>query len=262
MVLFLLFGGVIADRRDAETDPRDHERDPTLNASPAPGREVMAWVAAGSTSNVKMRSEPVISLASAAATPRRTRNTTANTRVGTPAAPAASGSTDREEQRTGHDCEHAQRRGGDDDEHTDLGGRDPEERAEQQSVDATEVAAVQRGEQEAARESECLHDGDDGRLFAERSGTLRGYRRDHSAAADAEGEEAELCRYAEERRPGRAGEADERKRVAGEGLTAQHHEPSDGAGEHHDDRPGAEGVDHELELEEIAHDVHGAWRSW
>ncbi len=181
----------------------------------------------------------------------------ARPRAGTPAAAATSGSTDANSNGSRDEREHCQCRNGDDDERSYLRGRDAQEGPEQQAVDPTEVAFVERGEQEAARQRERLDDGDHGRLLTEPSTPLCRHRGDHQRAADAKGEEAELRRQPDEHGAGRARKADERKRVARERLAAQHHEPPHGARKERDHGAGAERVDHELELEEIADDVHG-----
>ena len=69
---------------------------------------------------------------------------------------------------------------------------------------------------------------------------------DADAGEHGEDRQAEERRQADEPGAGRAGKADMGKRVAGEGLAAQHQEVADGAGDDADDRAGIEGVAHEF----------------
>ena len=64
--------------------------------------------------------------------------------------------------------------------------------------------------------------------------------------ATGEADEAAERRQAEQHRAGRAGEADMRQRVAGEGLAAQHEEEADRPGENRRDPGGGEGGAHEV----------------
>jgi hypothetical protein len=75
---------------------------------------------------------------------------------------------------------------------------------------------------------------------------------DDQRGGDAERVEPDLGAEPEEHSTGRAREADEGEGVAGEGLAAKDHVPTDESGDDRGDRAGSEGVDHERELEELA----------
>src|SRR5205814_2468771 len=124
----------------------------------------------------------------------------------------------------------------------DLAGGDAEEAAEQQRGGTAEEPPVQGHEQHPGREGERLHGTDDGGLLGVPAAALR-QGGDDQRGGQAEREVAERDADAEPGRGGGTGEPDDRERVAGEALPAQHHEPAHRGGEDSDDGAGPERVD-------------------
>ena len=70
----------------------------------------------------------------------------------------------------------------------------------------------------------------------------------HDAGGEREAEQAPERRQPDQPGAGRAGKADMRERVAGEGLPAHHQEIADNARHHRHDAGGGEGIVHEFIL--------------
>ena len=74
------------------------------------------------------------------------------------------------------------------------------------------------------------------------------------AGGEREADQAPQRREADQAGAGRAGKADMRQRVAGEGLPAHHQEIADNARHHRDDAGGGEGVVHEFVVKHVSDD--------
>ena len=74
----------------------------------------------------------------------------------------------------------------------------------------------------------------------------------HDAGGEREAEQAPQRREPDQAGAGRAGKADMRERVAGEGLPAHHQEIADDARHHRHDAGGGEGIVHEFILEHVS----------
>ena len=173
-------------------------------------------------------------------------------RPGTPRAAATSGSTDANSNGRRDRAEHHEQTTATTSSAWHLRVGDAEEAAEQQRAEAVEEAAVEAHEQEPARERERLHRADDRGLLAERvPRSLRGTAAMTTAAAMQNAKNPRPALDPSQTAPAAPGKADDDEGVAGEGLPAQHHEPTDDPGDDRDDRAGPERVDHEVELEQL-----------
>ncbi len=182
-----------------------------------------------------------------------------------PAGPSHVGVDAGEEQRPGDRAEAREHHTGDQQQHDDLLVGHAEEGPEQQTRQAVQEPAVEADEEGAARQRERLHRPDDGGLLL--GGLPAGGSRDRGDDDRRRDRGAEVAdRRADPDQDGSGGprEGDDGEGVTGEALPAEHHEPADRPGQHGDDRPGAQRVDHERlgeHLPEIVDDVPGQARA-
>ena len=198
--------------------------------------------AAGPTISVNTSSTPTICVHAATASAAIARNSTDTSRSDTPLASASSGcseanSNGRMIAASASKTDNAQRR-----QHAERGRIHAQHVAEQQRGDLRRVSGkeVQKQQAEAEREREDHAN----RHIA--SGEPLAERAHADARRQREADHPPDRRDADQHRAGRAGEADVRERVAGEGLTAHHQKIADNPRQHRDDPRRRECVHHEI----------------
>src|SRR5712692_5580514 len=152
------------------------------------------------------------------------------------------------EEREDRDRQHQQR----------LFTSDAEEGAEEDAVDPDEQAFVQAYEEKTEGEQEGLDRPDRGRLGVPITHGPASQYPDSEPRGSAQDSEPKQLWQPEQNRPRRAGESDDRQRVAGESLTADDHKVADETGQHRSGGSSQEGVLHELIREQLVEGVnHG-----